>query len=98
MKNGRATQATMGTITGVGINSLPVNYDNGSVGIFNDQILIQGIGGQAFSADGDSGALIVSSNSHQPVALLVAGSTSHTLANPIGNVMSNLGISSFLPT
>ena len=47
-----------------------------------------------FSAGGDSGSLIVSNNSptcHQPVALLFAGSSSSTIGNPIGEVVTKLG-------
>jgi hypothetical protein len=46
----------------------------------------------AASDQGDSGSLIVSSGSKQPVALLFAGSATHTFANPIDVVMNRLGI------
>ncbi len=45
-----------------------------------------------FSAGGDSGSLIVSDNTnHNPVALLFAGSSSTTIANPIDEVLSKVG-------
>ena len=96
LKNGRTTQATMGMITGIGVNAVQVNYGGGRVGVFNNQLIIQGIAGRPFSAGGDSGSLIVSANSRQPVALLFAGSATHTIANPIGEVMSQLGINRFV--
>ena len=96
MKNGRTTQSTMGLVTAIHVNSVSVNYGNGKIGVFNDQVIIQGIAGRPFSAGGDSGSLIVTSNTHQPVALLFAGSATHTIANPIGNVISALGINRFV--
>jgi hypothetical protein len=59
-----------------------VNYTN--------QVVINS---SAFSAGGDSGSLIVTSDSAQPVALLYAGSSSSTIGNPIQHVVSALGIS-----
>ena len=52
------------------------------------QVLINGSG---FSAGGDSGSLIVTDNtSHNPVALLFAGSSTTTIANPIREVLTKL--------
>jgi hypothetical protein len=95
MKNGRTTQATAGVVTGVHVNGVRVTYTAG-VAVFNDQVVIQGIGGRPFSAGGDSGSVIVVAATRQPVALLFAGSATHTIANPIAAVMSQLGISRFL--
>lgn len=96
VKNGRTTQATIGTITELGINIL-VNYPTGSANFVN-QIGIRGIGNNVFSRRGDSGSLIVSTNSKQPVALLFAGMNNDTLtlANPINEVMSALKIRRFI--
>jgi hypothetical protein len=91
-KNGRTTQSTLGVITGVGVNGVRVGYSGGRIAVFNNQIIIQGIGGKQFSAGGDSGSVIVSARSCQPVGLLFAGSNTHTIANLIGNVISQLGI------
>jgi len=50
------------------------------------------INSSTFSAGGDSGSLIVTNNaSHNPVALLFAGSSSTTIGNPIGEVLTKLG-------
>jgi hypothetical protein len=94
MKNGRTTQSTIGVITEVGVN-ISVGYDPFPAGAeMRDQIAIRGIGGP-FSMPGDSGSLIVTAATKQPVALLFAGSgdNSMTFANPIGAVMSALNIS-----
>lgn len=50
-----------------------------------------GISDGNFSAGGDSGSLIVDS-SKNPVGLLFAGSSTRTIANPIGEVMTRFGV------
>jgi len=95
IKNGRTTQATQGVITAIGVNNVRVRYTAG-VALFNNQVFIQGIGSRPFSQGGDSGSVIVSAGTRQPVALLFAGSASHTIANPIASVVSALGISRFI--
>ncbi|MDC7789740.1 hypothetical protein PQJ75_28060 [Rhodoplanes sp. TEM] len=94
-KNGRTTQSTVGTVTDISVN-ISVGYPGG-VAQFRNQIGIRGVGGP-FSRGGDSGSLIVTANSSQPVALLFAGRTDNsiTFANPIAAVMSALGIVRFL--
>jgi hypothetical protein len=95
MKNGRTTQATQGLIVGIAVNSVSVGYGSG-VAVFNNQLVIRGIGSKPFSQGGDSGSLIVSVGSRQPVGLLFAGSATHTIANPISSVISAMGISRFV--
>lgn len=80
LKNGRTTQATQGVIVGIAVNNVRVQYSAG-VAVFNNQIIIRGIGSAPFSQGGDSGSLIVSTRSRQPVGLLFAGSSTHTIAN-----------------
>ncbi|MDZ7739202.1 MAG: PKD domain-containing protein [Bacteroidales bacterium] len=46
-----------------------------------------------FSAGGDSGSLIVSEEGNNPVGLLFAGGSTHTIATPIGVVLSRFGVS-----
>jgi hypothetical protein len=94
VKNGRTTQSTIGTITDININ-ITVSYRTGSAK-FSGQIGIRGIGNSVFSKSGDSGSLIVTSNTKQPVALLFAGMNGLTLANPIASVMSALDIRRFI--
>ncbi len=96
MKNGRTTQATQGVITGIAVNNVRVGYGGGRIAVFNNQIVIRGIGSAPFSQGGDSGSLIVATASRRPVGLLFAGSTTHTIANPIGAVQSQMGIARFL--
>ncbi|HMF91994.1 MAG TPA: hypothetical protein VKL40_15225 [Candidatus Angelobacter sp.] len=47
----------------------------------------------SFSAGGDSGSLIVTSDTAQPAALLFAGSNTVTIGNPVGDVINALGVS-----
>jgi hypothetical protein len=93
LKNGRTTQSTIGVVTDIGVH-ISVPYDPFPAGAeMRDQIGIRGIDG-AFSRAGDSGSIIVSVGTKQPVALLFAGSSDNriTFANPIGAVISALGI------
>jgi hypothetical protein len=92
-KSGRTTGFTTGTISSIN-TSVSVQYQK-SCGSgkkftvsYTNQVVINST---TFSAGGDSGSLIVSNNScHQPVALLFAGSSSTTIANPIGEVLTKL--------
>jgi hypothetical protein len=95
-KSGRTTGTTTGTIASIN-TSVSVQYQRncGSGRKFTlsyiNQVLINST---TFSAGGDSGSLIVTNSTcHQPVALLFAGSSSTTIANPIGEVLSKLGVS-----
>jgi hypothetical protein len=90
-KYGRTTVLTHGTVTGLDA-SVKIRYGKGNTATFVHQIIITGTNGSAFSDSGDSGSLIVTDNStHNPVGLLFAGSTSTTIANPIGDVLAQLG-------
>jgi hypothetical protein len=60
--------------------------------LFEDQIVIIGANGAAFSDAGDSGSLILDRESQMAVGLLFAGSPSHTLANHIDDVLQALGV------
>jgi hypothetical protein len=93
-KSGRTTGFTTGSISSIN-TSVNVQYQKncGSgkkfVISYTNQVVIDS---STFSAGGDSGSLIVSNGSscHQPVALLYAGSSSSTIGNPIGEVISRL--------
>jgi hypothetical protein len=92
-KSGRTTGTTTGTIASVN-TSVNVQYQKGCnkgkkfTVSYTNQVVINST---TFSAGGDSGSLILSDNScHQPVALLYAGSSSTTIGNPIGEVLSKL--------
>ena len=97
MKNGRTTALTLGRITGLNA-SLPVNYGsrfNPRYARFRGQIEIRGPFG-SFSSGGDSGSIIVHEQSRRPVALLFAGDGIRTWANPIEDVIRDLGIDQLL--
>jgi hypothetical protein len=97
VKDGRTTQSTVGMITDLHVN-ISVPYDPFPAGAeMRDQIGIRGVHGP-FSMPGDSGSLIVTASTKQPVALLFAGSSdnSMTFANPIQAVKAALGIERFV--
>ena len=85
-KYGRTTSLTTGTVNAVNA-TIKVKYSHG-IATFTNQI---GIGPSSFSGAGDSGSLIVTQNGNNPVALLFAGSSTTTFANPIGPVLQQLG-------
>lgn len=92
-KSGRTTGFTTGTISSIN-TSVSVQYTASCGGgrkftvPYTNQIVI---GPGTFSAGGDSGSLIVTNNAgHNPVGLLFAGSSSVTIANPIGEVLTKL--------
>ncbi|HMC54387.1 MAG TPA: CARDB domain-containing protein [Gemmatimonadaceae bacterium] len=93
-KYGRTTKLTHGRITGINA-TVDICYE--VVVIFcvksahyTDQLLI---GQSGFSDGGDSGSLIVTDNaSHNPVALLFAGSTTETIANRIDLVLNYFSV------
>jgi len=84
-KHGRTTGLTAGMVTAINATIL-VGYDRGSAR-FDGQIEV---GGADFSAGGDSGSLIVTTDGLSPVALLFAGGDTSTFGNPIEDVLSEL--------
>jgi len=90
-KFGRTTGYTVGFVETTLMDVL-VDYGLGEL-TFENQIIIKGLNGQAFSGEGDSGALIVERNTSRAIGLLFAGSTSHTIANHIGDVFQALNVS-----
>lgn len=89
-KSGRTTGTTKGSIQAVDV-TVKVKYSKG-MATFVNQILITPGG---FSDAGDSGSLIVEDvdSNPRPVGLLFAGSSTSTIANPISEVLSSLGVS-----
>src|ERR1043165_8286134 len=92
-KSGRTTGFTTGTVGSIK-TSVNVQYQKGCNSgkkftvSYTNQIVINST---TFSTGGDSGSLIVTNNaSHNPVALLYAGSSSTTIGNPIGEVLTKL--------
>lgn len=71
-KVGRTTGFTWGVVTAVSMDDISINYDDGVIRTFDDQIEVEGLDGP-FSRGGDSGSLIVTENGYV-VAQLFAGS------------------------
>jgi hypothetical protein len=92
-KSGRTTGHTTGSISSIN-TTVSVRYPKscggggGTLHTFPNQVVITS---STFSAGGDSGSLIVSTGSNpRPVALLFAGSSSSTIGNPIGTVLTQI--------
>lgn len=86
-KSGRTTGVTNGTVQALNV-SATIQYETqcNAGRAFNESYTNQVmITPGTFSAGGDSGSLILSST-HHPVALLFAGSSQATIANPISAV------------
>lgn len=93
-KSGRTTGHTTGNISSIN-TSVSVQYQiqcgkgRKYTLSYTNQVVINS---SNFSTGGDSGSLIVTNAScAHPVALLFAGSSSSTIANPIGEVLTKLG-------
>jgi hypothetical protein len=90
-KCGRTTGCTHGSVSAVGA-TISVQYETG-VATFTNQVVVSGAKHSAFSDSGDSGSLIVTDDANaNPVALLFAGNRQTTIGNPIGAVLSALGV------
>jgi len=88
-KHGRTTGYTRGKVIDVAAD-VNITYDFGTARFVN-QIIIVGSGG-SFSDSGDSGSLIVRRTGNRATGLLFAGSSSHTIANHIQDVLTALGV------
>jgi hypothetical protein len=95
-KVGRSTGLTCAVLSSVDA-AVQVDYSSSCGGptaftvTFHHQVIIDGA---TFSDAGDSGALIVTSDSARPLGLLFAGNGSNTAAHPIGEVLGALKDSS----
>lgn len=91
-KSGRTTGLTCSTVEATGL-TVTVTYQkqcNGGASFnvtYKNQVAVSGGG---FSDAGDSGSLIVDQQTAEPVALLFAGSSTETVANPVGDVLAAL--------
>jgi hypothetical protein len=90
-KSGRSTGLTCSTVLSVNVNT-SVEYNKSCDGTgatftvdYNNQVDVAGGG---FGAEGDSGSLIVSQDTADPVALLYGGSDTDTVANPVAPVLN----------
>lgn len=90
-KSGRSTGLTCSTVLAVAVNVNAVQYQKGcGTGTtftvnYTNQV---DVGGGSFSAQGDSGSLIVTQNTADPVALLFGGSDIDTVGNPVAPVLN----------
>lgn len=96
-KSGRTTGLTRSSISGLNA-TINVGYETECGGTsftktFTGQIVIANKASR-FLNSGDSGSLLVEDVTTNPraIGLLFAGSTSVAIANPIGAVLSNLGV------
>ena len=89
-KFGRTTGYTVGRVTSIDTD-VKVQYDLGNL-TFSGQIIVVGNDGASFSNAGDSGSLILERGTNKAVALLFAGSPTHTIANHIDDVLSALKV------
>jgi hypothetical protein len=91
-KSGRTTGLTCGPLLSISTD-ISVDYSNSCDGptaftvVFHNQLVI---GASAFSAAGDSGSLIVTSDAARPLGLLYGGTTGATVAHPIADVLGAL--------
>jgi hypothetical protein len=91
-KSGRSTGLTCASITSMNVQAT-VEYQKGcgtgtTFNVSYDDAISMGDG--TFSAEGDSGSLVVDMNTADAVGLLFAGSDTDTIANPIGDVLAQM--------
>jgi hypothetical protein len=89
-KFGRTTGYRAGRITSIDTD-VTVTYETGNY-TFEGQIIIVGLNDQPFSDAGDSGSLILERATQKAVALLFAGSSTHTIANHIEDVLQAMQV------
>jgi len=92
-KEGRQTAVTQGAVR-IKSLSILVDYPNGAVALFEEQLGIIGTSQSGeFAEQGDSGALIVDEDSHA-IGLLFSKAEGIDLAyaNPIKAVLDELGV------
>ncbi|MEC4818110.1 MAG: hypothetical protein SAK29_33290 [Scytonema sp. PMC 1069.18] len=90
-KYGSTTGLTQGIVEGLSEDVFDIWYDNNRRASFQEQIAIRGVC-SSFSEPGDSGSLIVDEETKQPIALLFAGSSDITFANPISPILQRFNV------
>jgi hypothetical protein len=89
-KYGRTTGLTKGQVTAINA-TVNISYGPGKTAKFVNQIVIEP---GTFSTGGDSGSLIVTDDDNlNPVGLLFAGSSTHTIANDILPILERFNVS-----
>ncbi len=89
-KAGRGSGYTLGKVFDISA-TLTLGYEMGEIN-FVDQILIRGAN-RTFSEDGDSGALVVDTDSGRAAGLLIGGHGEFSVANHLEDVLTELGVS-----
>ena len=91
-KSGRSTGLTCSSISAMNLTANVVYQRScGSEATFTARLSnLVVIAGGAFSAEGDSGSLVVAQDSADPVALLVASSDADSIAQPVSDVLAAL--------
>ncbi len=89
-KFGRTTSYTSGRVISIDTDVV-VQYETADF-TFENQVVIQGANSTMFSDSGDSGSLILQRGTNAAVGLLFAGSSTHTIANHIANVLRSLRV------
>jgi hypothetical protein len=97
-KYGRTTGYTTGSVNAVNVDVdvcyYPADRDDllpGLRGHYANQFSVPD-GSVPFSASGDSGSLLVTQGSNNPVGLLFAGGEGLTIANPIDPILQRFGV------
>jgi hypothetical protein len=93
-KSGRSTGLTCSTIEATNIATsvdYTVNCDGTGTKFTTNYTNQIGVVGGDFSGQGDSGSLIVTQDTANPVALLYAGSDTDTVGNPVADVLNFFG-------
>jgi hypothetical protein len=92
-KSGRSTGLTCSTVSAVNTSTV-ISYTKNCDGTgtpftvnYKNQVVVTG----QFGAPGDSGSLIVTQDTADPVALLYGGSDTDAVGNPVGPVLSFFG-------
>jgi hypothetical protein len=94
-KSGRTTAVTRGQVSAIRVNGIRVNYGtrvSPLIGTFDGCVQIVDNGPVAFSAEGDSGSLILEAATGQPVALLFAGTSEATSACDLTAVCTRFNV------
>lgn len=100
-KSGRTTGLTCSTIVATNV-AASVDYyrrcADTAVGFTVSYSDLISVSGGDFSGSGDSGSLIVTQDTADPVALLFGGSDTDTVGNPVGDVLADFPGGSVTPT
>jgi hypothetical protein len=101
-KSGRTTGLTCSTVLATGV-AANVNYyrhcGDTTVAFTTSYTDLVAVTGATFSAEGDSGSLIVTQDTADPVALLFGGSDTDSVGNPVSDVLAAFpGAGNITPT